>query len=261
MEERHLSPDAVERVLRRASELAGPSVDPMSGTSERAVLEAATEVGLPAVAVRTALALERLPQPPKPQRLDFLRGPRVVAAERVIGLAPADLIDRIDAILTKENGMRRARAGDLRIDWTKRADTVGVLQRTALRMQGGAQLGTVSAIALHATPVGDDLSPDAGTAVRIFADRSQQAVGQLAAGAAVGAFGAAGLVAAAVVATPLLLAASPVVAVAAVATSRVGRRQARTIAVELERVLDMVERGLHPVGVLDGVRRIARRVR
>jgi hypothetical protein len=100
---------------------------------------------------------------------------------------------------------------------------------------------------------------EAGTAIRLFADRSQQCAAQLAAGAALGAVGVAGLAAAAVVVSPLALAATPVVAVAAVATSRVGRRQARTIAVELERVLDMAERGVDPVGVLDGVRRIARR--
>lgn len=261
MQERHLSHDAVERVLRRASELADVPGDHQSGTSEQAVLEAATEVGLPAVAVRTALAIERLPQVPKPDRLDALRGPRLVAAERVIQLGAADLIERLDAILTKENGLRRARSTDLHVRWTKRADTVGALQRTALRMQGGAQLGTVTAVEVHASLVGGERSIDAGTAVRLFADRSQQCTSQLAAGAAVGAAGAAGLVAAAVVATPLVLVAAPVVAVAAVATSRIGRRQARAIAVELERVLDMAERGVNPVGVLDGVRRIARRVR
>ncbi|MTA11236.1 MAG: hypothetical protein F2534_01400 [Actinobacteria bacterium] len=254
-----LDRDAVDRVLRRASDMTAdhPAVPGASTRmSEAVLLEAAAEAGLDPDAVRTSLAIERLGPTDPARRFDRTLGPRRAAVERIIGLDVDTLLGRLDDLLQRQHGLRRSRSGGDWGEWRKRTDALGTVQRIARAGTGNVQLRRLQRIEARASVI------DGGrTILRLIADRTPQRNEAIAGGSVVGGLGVAVVASAAVLTTPIVLAATPVAVVAGAATARTGRRRHADLVADLEGLLDTVERGVRPITLTDDVRRVLRQLR
>ena len=183
-----LDPEAVARVLRRATELSADDVEP-DGIDPEALVAAADEAGIPVVAVRRALAIERLGPPPAAQVGDLVLGPPVVVVDAEVPGHATDALSRIDAWLVAGHHLRRERRRDRRAEFARRKGLVGRTMRTVRSATGEGQLGRLHRVVAAAEDTG------AGTCiVRIEADRSTERrtmAGEGAAVTAVGTLGAA----------------------------------------------------------------------
>jgi hypothetical protein len=247
-------------VLRRASEMTAqhPRAPGASGQlSELVVIEAATEAGIDPDAVRVSLAIERLGRPPTPERLDTTVGPRLASLDRIIALDPDTLLARVDDLLQRQHGLRRARSAADRGEWRKRTDALGRAQRVARASSGSARLGKLVRVEAITSAVDHQR-----TLIRLIADRRPQRSNAVTGGSLVGGVGmvTAGSLAI-VTATPLVAAAAPVALAAGIATARTGRRQHHDLLTDLEDLLDAVERGTRPVTLSHEVRRALRNLR
>lgn len=251
--DRPLDREAVERVLRRASELSATTVpDPDRGMTEDLVLEAATEVGIEAESVRLSLAIERIGHSPPPARLDRLAGASLVTVDRVLSLDPDSLLGRVDELLVRRHGLRRARSRPDRGEWRRRSDAVGSIQRAAQKFgPEGAALGGVDRVEVRTSVIDPQR-----TLVRVTASRQPQRKVALAGGASIGAAGVVlGATAAAAVAPMAAVIAVPFAAGGVIVAHR-GRRAASDLTDDLERILDVVERGSHQVSLSAELKRM-----
>jgi hypothetical protein len=98
------------------------------------------------------------------------------------------------------------------------------------------------------------------TLVRVLVSRRPQRSVALAGGASLGAAGVVAAAGAAVVATPLAVVGVPIAASGLVVARR-GRRQAGELIDDLERLIDLVERGSRPVSVSADLKRMLRSLR
>jgi Flp pilus assembly protein TadB len=109
------------------------------------------------------------------------------------------------------------------------------------------------------------MARDTGTGtcvVRIEADRSGERRTVAAEGTVVAGASAAGVVVAALVATPLLLVVTPVAVLAGIGVAASGRSQAGTVEREVERLVDAVDQHVDPVRLrVDVARRVTGRVK
>lgn len=106
-DERSLDRAALERVLARAMELHVRSDTPDDAgdqLSESRVLEIAREVGIAPEAVRQAIAEERARSPlaAAQRESDQMLGDPTVSAARVLAGTPAELLGRLEALLTRD---------------------------------------------------------------------------------------------------------------------------------------------------------------
>ncbi|MCU1396169.1 MAG: hypothetical protein JWM34_4597 [Ilumatobacteraceae bacterium] len=227
----------VERVIRRAVEIAGPILpdDPSSaaGISRAALVAAADEVGLPAVAVLRSIAAEHLGELPPRRLVDRIVGVAVVAVDDEIAGSADDVLARIDAWLVEGHHRRRDRVRNGRGDWSKRSGLVGLTMRKMRKATGEGGLSHYQHVAAVAEEIGTG-----STAVRITVDRQGER-NMAAAGGAVVVVGGIGGVAAAA-AGPLVLVAAPFVVIGGVGVALTGRRRARRTAMEVERLLEAV---------------------
>lgn len=132
----------LERVLARASELqTQSSSDPVETISEERLLEIAREVGLDVQHVRQALAEERaqlllpgvagglVPAPEEsPALADY--GPAVVSAQRTVRGSPAEVLQRIEQYLPRNEYLTPVRRTGDRMVWEPRRDPMGNLLRS-----------------------------------------------------------------------------------------------------------------------------------
>jgi hypothetical protein len=246
---------AAERVLRRASELAGADPgDPfeLGAIDERTLVAAAVEAGIPASAVRRAIAIERLGPVPSTHVGDHLVGPTVVIDEQELPGRAADVLARIDTWLVAGHHMRRDRLRDGRGEWSKRTGLVGKTIRTMRHVTGEGHLGDLERIAATARDTGT------GTCVlRVEADRRRDRAMRVASGIVVGGAATAGVVGVAVATIPLVLVAAPVAVAAGCGVAATGRRRARRVVLELDRVIDAVDQHVEPARLrVDLVRRV-----
>lgn len=247
---------AVDRVLRRANELApAPPGSPVS-FSEEVVLAAAAEAGLDLEAVRVSLAVERLGPSTPTGRADALVGPGHVVHERVLPIAAGEAVHRLDMLLVRQHQLRTVRTRPDGGEWRRRKGPIGTVQRAALAVTGETGLSRVARATATASVVGDDRS-----VLRLIADRRSQRSAVAAGGAAVGAVGLVGVAVTSVVVGPLLLLTTPLAIGAGVAVAAQGRRQASALACELDEVFDALERGAAPVTLTDNIRRVVRNTR
>lgn len=98
---------ALERVLARAMELhvrGDGTEDDREQLSETRVLDIAREVGIAPEAVRQAMAEERARSPlaAAQRESDQMLGDPTVSAARVLGGAPAELLGKLEALLTRD---------------------------------------------------------------------------------------------------------------------------------------------------------------
>lgn len=241
---------AVERVLRRASELSPTPVDPGDAIDEAVLLAAAQDAGLPVPAVRRALAIERLGDPPATSALDRLAGPRRVVADREVPARLDESLRGIDEWLVVGHHLRRARSRPDAGEWERRSDMAGALQRSVRKLTGEGRLGSVRLVAGRAAPVDEH-----HTMVRLEADVAAARTAALAGGGSVAAVGTTAAVVGALVATPVLAVGAPVAIAVGVLIMAGGGRNARSLARELERLLDRVERRDAPAGLSRELRR------
>ena len=251
-----LDRDEVERILRRATELAAASEprDPVTGVSIVALVAAADEVGLPIEAVQRSIAVERLGPLPTRHVGDRLLGSCVLSVDGEADGASPEVLRRLDAWLVDGHHLRRDRLKPDHGEWSKRRGIVGAAVRAVRRGTGEGQLGDVHQVTATARETGT------GTCVvRVSVDRTHDRRVFAATGAAVGVAGAAGATAvAAVVAAPLVLIAAPVAAVAGLGVAATGRRRARRTQREVELLLDAIEEGSKPTKLrVDVIKRVA----
>ena len=255
-----LDRDAVDRVLRRASDMsaAHPAVPGATGRmSEAVLLEAAREAGIDADAVRMSLAVERLGPPAPRSRFDGTLGPREAVVERVIALDVDTLLGRLDDLLQRQHGLRRSRSAADWGEWRRRTDAIAKVQRGIAKVSSAStQLRKLPRVEARTS-----LIDEHRTIIRIVADRRPQRTEAIAGGSAVGGLGLVVTGAAAVVAVPVAAAAAPVAVVAGVAVARTGRKQHGELLSDLEMLLDTIERGVRPVTLTDDVRRVLRQLR
>jgi hypothetical protein len=258
--ERTLDHDTVGRVLRRASDLADAGPDPLptfGGVSERVLVESAAEVGIPVVAVRRALAIERLDPLPRHRVGDRVVGAAVVAVDAEVVGTSTDVLARLDAWFVDGHHLHRHRVRDGHGAWTKRRGLVGRTVRTVRGAIGEGQLGRMRRVDVSTGDTGTGT-----TVVRVEVDRSRDRKAAAAAGAAVAAVATAGTVALAAVTAPVLLVAAPLGLVAGVRVAASGRGRATAVAGEVDRVLDAVDDGVSPTRLrTDVARRMIGRTR
>jgi hypothetical protein len=244
--------ELAERVLRRASELvpAHPEVvTPGTGLSEQVLIEAAAEVGIPADAVRRALAIERLGPTPSSARGDRLLGPATIHADTATEWSVDDTLRVLDGWLVGDHHLRRDTARPDGGEWSMRRDTAARVLRGVRSLSGEGRLGKVPVVRASAQPL------PTGTVLRVQVDRTTGRAAARSAGITTGVAVAGGVAAAALVVDPAVLVAAPLAAVAGLAVSASGGRRARQIRHELDRLLDRVRRGERPPGVAAALRR------
>lgn len=247
-----LDKTAVRRVLHRATELDGTAPAADDRLDADALVAAAAEVGIPEHVVRRAIALEQLGPPPR--RRGRVLGAPVVVVEEDVHAPAADVVRRLDAWLVAGHHMRRDRVRGGTGTWTRRRGIVGSTFRTIRHVTGEGYLGDLARIDVTAVDCGDGSS-----VVRVAADRRRERVARGAAGAAVATATTAGAVVAAALLGPVVLLAAPVSVVAGTGIALGGRRRARRVAGEIDRVLDSVEHGARPTRLsADLARRVVR---
>ncbi len=132
----------LERVLARASELqTQSSSDPVETISEERLLEIAREVGLDVQHVRQALAEERaqlllpgvaggLVPGPSDSPAVAAYGPAVIGAQRTVRGSPAEVLQRLEQYLPRNEYLTPVRRTGDRVVWEPRRDPMGNLLRS-----------------------------------------------------------------------------------------------------------------------------------
>jgi hypothetical protein len=230
--------DAVERVLRRATELS-PHDDDVPAIDAEAVVEAASEAGIPAEAVRQSLAIERLGPTTGVAKLDRVIGPHFVYVERTVTVEPDVALDRLAEWLKSRHYLRQERSLPGEMTWSKRKGLAATALRSTRSFTGEGRLGDVRLLRAQAVDI-----DEATSLVRVSIDRTRNRRGKLAAGSLLGA-GSVVAFSGAVMATPIALAGIPIAA-ASIGVARSGHRHASALERELLRLLDAVEHGRGP---------------
>jgi hypothetical protein len=241
--ERLLDDETARRVLRRATDLAdGPEFpdDPRT-VSEETLVAAAVEVGIPAAAVRRAVAVERLDPRPPPHAGDRFVGVGIVTVDAEVRGSREEVLARLDAWFVDGHHLRRDRLRGGHGEWTKRMGIVGRTVRTVRTATGEGRLGRAQRIAASTSDTGVGT-----TVVRVQVDRSHGRRTAAVAGAAVAGIATAGTVLIALVTAPFVIAATPVALVAGASVAGRGRSGADDIVHEVGRVLDAVDDRIAP---------------
>jgi len=234
---------AVDRVLARAAQLQSEGAgDTQEQLTEAQLLELAKEVGLDAVNLRQALAEERtrVAVPEEHGLLASLYGGSSASAQRAVRGTPAQVLKALDDWMQRQECLIVQRYHSTeRIVWESRRDLVGTVRRAVSgRGQALARATNVSATAIPLD--------DSRVLVRLDAQFSgyRALMAQQNVAATAGGLVAGGVLA--VLSFPVLVAAAPVVALAAggFATGRASqRRSVERAQIALEQVLDRLERG------------------
>jgi hypothetical protein len=226
----------VARIIRRATELAGPEPDRdhPRGISRDALVAAADEVGIPAVTVLRSIAVERLGPEPDSHLADRVFGAAVVSVDDEIPGSPEEVLRRIDAWLVDGHHLRRDRIRNGRGEWSKRSGLVGVTVRRLRTATGEGRLGEFRQVTAAAEDIGTG-----STVVRVTVDRSSNRRRAVAGGATAAVGGIGGVVAAAALG-PVALVAAPFVVIGGVTVAVTGKARARRTTVEVERMLEAV---------------------
>jgi len=232
-----LDRDAVRRVLRRATQLSDQQPVALPDIDDRidadTLVAAAAEVGIPEDAVRRAITIEAFGPPPKS---GSLLGPRAVIIDDELHGAAGDVLSAVDRWLVAGHHMRRDRLREADGVWSRRRGLVGSMFRNVRQALGEGYLGDLDRIEAAVRDTG------AGTCVvRVVADLSDERRNRGAAGAVVGGAATAGAVVGALALGPWLLLVTPVTAAIGAGIATSGRRRARRVGTEIDRVLDSVE--------------------
>jgi len=245
--------DAAERVLRRAVELAdGAQEDPHGwGISERALVEAAEELGVASGSVLQAISEERLGVlEPTRRPADRLVGPPAVTAVRVLAGTPDELLDALDAWLRHAGSLRRQRRAEGEAHYRRRSDAVAGVQRAIRSITGEETLRRVDRLSVRVRPVDDRRS-----IVALVADLRVERTVALAGGTSVAGLGSAASSLLALGGAEWLWLGVPASAAAGVGILAARASGLPDVQVALDGVLDRLAAGDAPGGALAEVRR------
>lgn len=234
---------ALERVLARAAELQAAEADPGELTlTEAQILDVGSEVGIPAKHLRQALAEERsrVEVPVERGRVAAIFGPATVFASRTVRGTPAELFEKLDDAMQREESLRVKRQFADRIAWEPRGGMATEFRR--IMNVGGHGYRLARAQEVSATVIAVDAER---SIVRLDASLANIRAQRLAGGSALVVTGGAF--------TGILLAlgvmgavAVPPVAAGLVAGYFVARSHGPQVAraqLALEQMLDRLERG------------------
>ena len=235
-----LDEETIDRIMRRAAELANQD----TGVDAESLVAAAVEAGIPPDSIRLSVALDRLGPTPEARRLDRVVGVGVVVVERTIGLAADDLFERLDEWLTRGHHLRRIQREGLVGEWRKRADIAAKVQRRARSLGGGAGLGSARIIQAQVSPVDEDRA-----IVRVEVDRTRGRKTSLGVAGGVSGSTVVGGALAASSATPLGAVVVPGIVAVGVAGG-LSKRAARHVDLELTHLLDALAAGRRPTKVI-----------
>lgn len=237
--------DALERIIRRATELQTGSRDIGDALTPEEVIALGRDVGIPEGYLRQAILEERTASPAVREHgaLDRFMGPDRVEAHRVIGGRAEDLEKRLLAWMADEELMAIQRRQPGRITWEPLRGLQAAMRRSAAAFRPGQRpfmLSRSELVAATFTP----LEPG-------YIHVALSATAGKLRGSFIG--GAAGLAGAGVAATTVMLALGafvwialsplPLAAGLALGVSRQYRPAAERIQLGLERALDQLERG------------------
>ena len=234
---------ALERVLARAAELQAGDADTGELTlTEAQILDVGNEVGIPAKHLRQALAEERsrVAVPVERGRIAAFFGSATVSASRTVRGKPADLFEKLDATMQRDESLRVKRRFPDRIAWEPMGGMATEFRR--LLNVGGHGYRLARAEEVAATVIAIDAER---SIVRLDASLANVRKQRIAGGS--------GLVAAGGVASGILLALGVMAAVTALPVTAaliggyfVARSHAPQVAgaqLALEQMLDRLERG------------------
>jgi len=234
---------ALERVLARAAELQAGDVDTGEMTlTEAQILDVGNEVGIPAKHLRQALAEERsrIAVPVELGRVAAIFGSATVSASRTVRGKPAELFEKLDQTMQRDESLRVKRRFPDRIAWEPMGGMATEFRR--LLNVGGHGYRLARAEEVSATVIAIDAER---SIVRLDASLANVRKQRIAGGS--------GMVVAGGVTSGVLAALGVMVAVAAlpVAAALVGgyfvaRSHAPQVAgaqLALEQMLDRLERG------------------
>lgn len=243
--------DAAQRILRRAMHLAEDDQDHAGyhGVSERALREAAEELGLDVAAVRRAASEERLGMLSTDRgRLDRFVGPGTLRIARVVDGEPAAVLERVDTWLRRAAPLRRQRGDATSAGYARRSDVVASVQRSVRSLTGAEDLRRVRRVQVVARPV------DAGTTmVVLVADLELERTLAVASGGGVAGVGSSVAVIEALVWSPWLWLGVPASVAAGAGILAARAHGLPDVQMSLEGVMDRVSSGELPPSVLGGV--------
>lgn len=245
--------NAVARILRRAGDLerVGDVQGEVGMITEASLIAAAEEVGLSVDAVRRSIAVERLGPLPVPRRGDRIVGSSQVYADGEVDVPADDALARVDSWLVDGHHLRRDVLRSGHGEWSKRSGIVGATVRTIRNATGEGKLGACERVDAAARDTGNGSS-----VIRITVDRTTGRRLAGGGGTAVAVAGMTGVVVAAVVATPVVILATPAAIAAGVGVALTGRKRARDAEREIRRLLEAVSAGTDPTRLsVDVVRR------
>lgn len=245
--------DAAERILRRAIELGDDDASAhRDGVSERALVEAAEELGVDAAVVRLAASEERMGLLRNDQqRGDRLVGPGVVLVTRTIDAPAEELMERVDVWLRRHGALRRARKGvdPLVAEYTRRSDAAAGIQRTIRSFSGQEDLGELRRLRVLIHPVDERRS-----ILALGADLQLERQLALYGGSGVAGVGSTVSVVEAFAMSPWWWAGVPASVATGFGIMRWRAAQVPDVEVALTGVADRVAAGDLPTGVIEDVR-------
>lgn len=237
---------SLERVLARAAELQGTAADTESSEqfTEEQLIELGKEVGLSAQNLRQALAEERTrsvaPEDEHGLAASVFGPSRVTAARTVPGKA-ADVLEGIDAWMQRQETLIVKRHHADRIVWEPSRD-IGVIIKRAFK-PGGRDFALSNAFEVAATVIALDDTQSHVVLDADFRTRRTRVSLQVSGGIGLGGLATGALL---FTALPAIVAAAPVVGMAALGIVGGRQLQARAITraqLALEQLLDRLERG------------------
>lgn len=234
---------ALERVLQRAAELHAAGGDAPETLSEADIMAAASEVGISPVALRQALAEERMRVvlPEERGLLAAVAGPASFVAARQLAGAPRDLLAAIDRNFQRDENLIEVRRFPDRVVWGPRGGWAGALREIA-RFDGRGfplvKADEVSAVVMDAGAGRSHVRVEAS-----LASRRSSAAWWAAIGTAIGGGTATALVMMSVFLPVAVVAGGAIAAGSAWMTRRGYRRDAAAAQLAIEQSLDRLEFG------------------
>jgi len=240
-----------EEVIRRATELAqddGAASNPE--ISEAELFRIAAEVGLSEDHIRRAL-VEVRQAPPVPSGISSLWADPWISASRVVPGARDTVVKRIDDFLVSSRLLQQVRQGKDHMVYWPSEDWASQIARVASSTGKKYYIASAKRVEVTLKPVTDD-----STWVELRVDpgiRNDNAAGAVVGGGTAGTLAGVGLAAFLLPAAPLIVGVAAGVAVGSLllggiswSVARSYRNQLERVKLEMEGVLDQLERGEIP---------------
>ncbi len=234
---------ALERVLLRAAELHAAQGDVPETLSETDLLSLAKEVGISPMAVKQALAEERMrvTLPEERGLLALAAGPAQFSASRVVPGQPKEILAAIDRVFQRDENLTERRRFPDRVVWGARGGWAGAVRE--LTRLDGRGFPLVKSDEVSATVIQVEIGQVHVRLETALTGRRGDATRNGLVGLAVGAGAGAALLAMSVFA-PLAIAAGGGIGLFSLWLARRNyRRDARAAQLAIEQALDRVEFG------------------